>query len=71
MRYSGLNHFQIVLDNYDAAAVLNQSLKRVQQFRDVVEVKPRRRFVETEQRARARLLRQVSRQFYALRFAAR
>ena len=70
MSYSGLNHFQIVLDNYDAAAVLNQSLKRVQQFRNVIEVKSRR-FVETEQRARARLLRQVSRQFYALRFAAR
>ena len=57
------DHVQIVLDDQDAAAVLDQPLESAQQLRDVVEVQPGGRLVEDEQRAVAARLAQVAASF--------
>ena len=62
---------QIMLDDQHAATGLNQPLKRVEQLCDVVEMQSGGRLVEDEQRALAGCLRQMRRQLYALRLAAR
>src|SRR5580700_6388218 len=53
------NHVQIVLDDQNAPAVLDQALKSRQQLRDVVEMQAGGRLVEDEQGTGAGGLRQV------------
>ena len=47
----GLDHVEIVLDDHQAAAVLDQALEGREQLRDVVEVEAGGGLVEDEQRA--------------------
>ena len=49
----GPDHFQVVLDDQDAAAVVDQPLEGVEQLGDVVEVQAGGGLVEDEQRALA------------------
>ena len=44
-----LNQIQVVLDQQNASAIVNQSLERLQQLGDVIEVQTRRRLVEDVQ----------------------
>src|SRR5580658_8773580 len=64
------NHVQVVFDDQDTPAVLDQSLECRKQFGDVVEVQASGGLIEDEQRTTAGGLRQVRRQFHALGFAA-
>src|SRR5580698_2323312 len=64
------NHVQVVFDDQDAPAVLDQSLECRKQFGDVVEVQAGGGLIEDEQRTAAGGLRQVRCQFHALGFAA-
>src|SRR5690348_2455358 len=63
--------FQIVLDDEQAAAILDQPLQRRQELGDIVEVQPGGRLVEDVQRTLAGSLRQVRGQLYALGLASR
>ncbi len=62
--------FEVVLDDQDAAAVLNQPLKGIEQLCDVVEVQSGGGFVEDEERAFAGGVRQVRGELHALGLAA-
>src|SRR5690348_6611185 len=61
---------QVVLDDENAAAVLDQALEGRQELGDVVEMETGGRLVEDIQRTVTRGLRQVRGQLYALRLAA-
>ena len=62
----------VVLDDDDRVSALDQGVERREQFRDVVEVQPRRRLVEDEHDASLRrILRQERSQLHALALAAR
>jgi hypothetical protein len=62
----GLYHIQVVLDNDDARAVVDQRTKRSQQFTYIVKVKAGGRLVKDEERAVVGLLGEVRRELYAL-----
>ena len=47
----GLDHFQIVLDDDDGVACIRQFVQHLQQFRDVVEMQARGRFIQNVERA--------------------
>src|ERR1700733_1878370 len=64
------NYIQVVFDDQDARAVLDQSLEGRQQLGDVVKVQARGGLIEDEECAAARGLRQMRRQFHALRLAS-
>ena len=79
-----LDHVEIVFDDHDASARLNQPAKRRQQLADVVEVQASSRFVEDVENPRlppvalglrtaevALLGLKMRRQLHALRLAAR
>src|SRR5258708_739479 len=61
---------EVVLDDQDTAAVLDQPLERGQQFGDVVEVQAGGRLVENVERATASCLRKMRRQLHSLGFTA-
>ena len=63
--------FQIVLDDDDRVALVDQLVKRPEQPLDIVEVQAGGRLVENKQRAGLFRLGHVRGQFQALRFAAR
>src|SRR3984885_10738820 len=64
------HHVQVVFDDQDTSAVLDQALECRQQFRDVVEVQAGGGLVEDEQRPAAGRLRQMGCQFHTLGFAS-
>src|SRR5919202_2583293 len=55
----GLDDIQVMLDDEERAARLDQGAEGREQLVDVVEVEARRRLVEDVERARARPLRQI------------
>ena len=57
----GVDHIEIMFDDQDASAILDQPLEGIQQFVDVVEMQSGGRLVEDEQRALAGGLRQMRR----------
>ena len=69
---SSFDDVHVVLDDDDRVSALDQGVERREQFRDVVEVQPRRRLVEDEHDASLRrILRQERSQLHALALAAR
>ena len=66
-----LDDFEVMLDDQQTAAVLDQPLQRGEQLGDVVEVQPGRGLVEDVQCALAGSLRQMRGQFHPLCLAAR
>ena len=67
----GADDVEVVLDDDQRVARVEQPPERAEQLRDVVEVQARGRLVEQEQRARCRRLGQVTGELEALRLAAR
>src|SRR5581483_9257644 len=67
----GLDHVQIVLDDEDGVARVGQAVQDIEQLANVVEMKPGGRFIENIQRRPRRALAQFTREFHALRLAAR
>jgi hypothetical protein len=59
-----------VLDHHDRVALVAQPVQHAEQLLDVVEVQAGGRLVEDVERASGRALRQLLRQFHALRLTA-
>ena len=62
---------QMMLHHQHAVARIAQTKKRGEQFFDIAEVQPRRRFVKQIERVRGLRARQLNRQLQPLRLAAR
>src|SRR4051794_34417863 len=66
-----LDHVEIVLDDDDRVALVDQLLEHVEQLPGVLEVQPGGRLVEDVERAAGAALRQLLRELHPLRLAAR
>ena len=66
----GFDHVQIVFDNEQAGAVVDQRAKGGEKFVDVFKVQAGRRFVKDEKSFRIGGLREVRGKFYTLCLAA-
>ena len=66
----GFDHFEIMFDDDDRVAGVDQCVQHFQQLADILEMQPGGRFVEDVQRAAGGPLREFLGEFDALRLAA-
>src|SRR6185503_17400863 len=66
-----LDHFQVMLDDDDRMALVDEFVERPEQALDVVKVETGGRFVKNKKRSSLARLRHVRGQFQPLRLAAR
>ena len=66
-----LDHVEVVLDDDDRVALVDELVQHVEQLARVLEMQAGRRLVEDVERAAGAALRQLLRQLHALRLAAR
>ena len=66
----GLDHVQVVLDDYHAVAVFNQSVQDVQKFLHVGEMQPRGGLVQKVKRPSRRPARKLGGEFHPLRLSS-
>src|SRR6266480_2914032 len=67
----GLDDFEIVLDDEDRVAGLDEGVQHFEELLDVLEMEPRRRLIENVERAPGGAPRQFLGELDALRLAAR
>src|SRR5438034_11565486 len=67
----GLDDFEVVLDDEDRVAGLDEGVQHFEELFDVLEMEPRRRLIQYVERSPGGAARQFLRQLDALRLAAR
>ena len=65
-----LDHLDVVLDDDDRVAPLDEAMQEIEQLANVVEMQTRRRLVQQVECAACRALAQLASEFDPLRFAA-
>jgi hypothetical protein len=66
-----LNHVQVVFDDQNSVAEIDQTLQDVEKFEHIVKMKAGRRLIEDVHRAARLALGKFTREFDALRFSSR